>query len=191
MVGPKRTKLEIKRDRVKIAELYIKGVYQSIIAEDLGLDQSQISYDLKQIQKEWVKNTTLNLDDYKGKELAKIDQVERMAWEGYDRSLRELKSKIIKSKDIAKDAKTGKISADNTDQTIKTENRNGDPRFLEIIMKCIDRRCKLMGLDEPQKHEIAGKDGGSIQISDQREAVKERLKNNPILAKKLKNAISD
>jgi len=146
--GPKRSPLEIKQNRVKIAELYIKGVYQAEIATELNLDQSTISRDLKAIQAEWVKNTTLDLDHFKGKEIAKIDQVERTAWEGYTRSLEKFKSTITTGKGITEDKETGKVTAGNKDQVVKVEERNGDPRFLDVVMKCIERRCKIMGLDK-------------------------------------------
>jgi len=188
MAANKRTPIQLKNDRVRIAELYIKGVYQSVIAAELGLDQSQISRDLKAIQKQWVENTTLDLDHFKGKEIAKIDHVERVAWADYARSKQEFKSVITKGKKFGKDDK-GKIIAKDKEQTVKTEERNGDPRFLDVVMKCIERRCKLIGLDAPDKHELTGKGGGPIQIEEQRAAVEERLKNDPDLAKRLKDAI--
>ena len=156
MAAPKRTPIQIKNDRVKIAELYIKGVYQHVIAAELGLAQSQIAYDLKKIQAEWVKNTTLDLDHFKGKEIAKVDEVERVAWADYARSKREFKSKIVKGKGLGRNEQ-GQTTGDSIEQTIKTEERNGDPRFLDVVMKCIERRCKLLGLDEPEKHQHSGK----------------------------------
>lgn len=36
--------------------------------------------------------------------------------------------------------------------TSKDENTVGDPRFLNGIDRCIERRCKLLGLDAPIKH---------------------------------------
>jgi len=50
---------------------------------------------------------------------------------------------------------------------------------------------KGRGYVEKAEYEHTGKDGGPIEISDQRDAVKERLKNNPALAQKLKDAIHD
>jgi hypothetical protein len=38
----------------------------------------------------------------------------------------------------------------------------GDPKASEIVMKTMDRRAKLLGLDEPTK--IAGADGGAIAV---------------------------
>ena len=179
MAANKRTPIQLKNDRVRIAELYIKGVYQSVIAAELGLDQSQISRDLKAIQKQWVENTTLDLDHFKGKEIAKIDQVERTAWEGYTRSLEKFKSTITTGKGITEDKETGKVTAGNKDQVVKVEERNGDPRFLDVVMKCIERRCKLMGLDAPDKHEHTGKvileDKSLEEIRARREQIEKEM----------------
>ena len=42
--------------------------------------------------------------------------------------------------------------------------RDGDPRFLEGIFKCIDKRCKMLGLDAPAKQEISGPNQGPIEV---------------------------
>lgn len=156
MAAPKRTKLEIKRDRHKIAELYIQGKYQSVIAEIIGLTQQQISYDLKAIQKEWIKNTTLSLDTYKSTELAKIDHLERTYWQAWDRSLNQFKSQIVKGRDITKDTNTGKPIAESIEKTNKIEDRNGDPKYLQGIQWCIDQRCKILGVYAEIKHKLSG-----------------------------------
>lgn len=36
----------------------------------------------------------------------------------------------------------------------KTETTFGDTKYLQIVQWCIDRRCKIIGFDAPQKHEI-------------------------------------
>jgi hypothetical protein len=33
----------------------------------------------------------------------------------------------------------------------RSEGQAGDPRFLQGVACCIDRRCKLLGLDKPDK----------------------------------------
>ena len=151
----KRSTIEIKRDRAKIAELYIQGKYQSEIARILEVTQQQISYDLQAIQAEWLKNTTLALDEYKARELAKIDHTERCYWEAWERSIEEFRSRTIKAKGIKADQKV-QAKPEQAEQTIYTENRCGDPRFLDGVLKCIERRCKLLGLDAPAKVETEG-----------------------------------
>ncbi len=105
----KRTPLQRKQDRVKIAEMYIQGKYQTEIAKYFGLSQTQISNELKKIQKEWIKKTTIALDEHKTKELVKIDHLERTYWQAWGKEEK-------------------------------------DPRFLDGIHKCIEQRCKLLGI---------------------------------------------
>ncbi len=200
--GPKRSKLEKKRDRALIADMYLDGLEQTEIAEKLGLSQGQISYDLKKIQEEWLRNTTINLDAHKAEEIAKTLQTERMYRDIYKRSLGDFKAqtatlqnKTKKKIDPATGTEIEETKPTPISQVIHTENRNGDPRALDGILKCIERRCKLLGLDAPQKQEHTGKDGGPLLsgkliIETQRAAVSERLKNNPELAERLKNAVS-
>ena len=39
----------------------------------------------------------------------------------------------------------------------------GDTKAVDAVIKIMDRRAKLLGLDGPSKHEHTGKDGGPIE----------------------------
>jgi len=122
----KRTQGQREKDMEYIASEYLRGKYQYEIARELKLTQQQISYDLKEIQRRWM----ASLDDFdkaKGKELAKLDKLEAELWEAWGRS----QNKKIKDTDIIVDD-------------------SGDPRFLSGILKCIERRCAILGLDAPK-----------------------------------------
>lgn len=135
MSAKKRIKTQIIKDRLKIAELYIQGRYQSEIADSLGLSQQQISYDLRAIQRQWQKLTQIKIDEHKTKELAKIDHLERIYWQEWEESRKEKVSKTLTAKDATQAKKT-----------LKTEERCGDPRYLDGIQWCIEHRCKLLGI---------------------------------------------
>ncbi len=164
--GPKRSKLEKKRDLARIADLYLDGKEQSEIAEIIGLTQQQVSYDLKKVQAQWLQNTTMNLDAHKAEEIAKTLQTERMYRDIYHKSLNDFKAQTATLRTEKPDGKKDKEKDKPLPviQVIHTENRNGDPRALDGILKCIERRCKLLGLDAPQKQEHTGKDGGPIVV---------------------------
>jgi transcriptional regulator with XRE-family HTH domain len=184
----KRSNFQVRQDRVKIAELYLRGCSQAEIAGRFGFTQQQISYDLKAIQAEWQRNTTLALDAHKARELAKIDHAERCYWQAWERSIEEFRSRTIKAKGTKDDQKV-QTKPQQAEQTIYTENRSGDPRFLDGVLKCIERRCKLLGLDAPARNEHSGKDGGPIVVEDRRMAVRQQLKSNPQLLERIKNAL--
>ena len=139
MAAPTRTTIQREKDLQTIASLYLRGTYQADIAKRLHLSQQQVSYDLKELRKRWLESSLVDIDQVKAKELAKIDEVERQAYRGWHRSL--------------KDAETKRKAARNTSDGVQTEaheetkGQAGDPRFLTIVLTCIERRCKIFGLD--------------------------------------------
>ena len=145
MSAPKKTKFQKERDREQTADMYLRGMRQSDIAEKLGVSQQQISRDLKTIQKQWRELTTINLDEAKQKELARIDQVEREYWTEWERS-RDERTKTRKEKALVGDGETARGKA-----TIETEERLGDPRYLQGVQWCITKRCEVLGLNAPTK----------------------------------------
>ena len=48
--------------------------------------------------------------------------------------------------------------------------RDGNPKFLEILAKCIDRRSKLLGLDFPTEHRHTGPNGDDLSLHQNRNA---------------------
>lgn len=165
MAAPKRTDFEREYDYRRITDLYLQGKFQSEIAAMLGVSQQQVSYDLAAIQRRWRTDTAINLDEAKQKELARVDKLERTYWDAWERSLEE-KVKTRTEKQTGKDG--GKAS-------VEKESLLGNPAYLAGVMSCIDRRCKMLGLDAPVRNEHTGKDGGAIEYKDVTELSDEDL----------------
>jgi len=141
MAEKKRSNFQRESDYARITELYLRGKYQSEIAKILGLSQGMISQDLKVIQRRWRESTTLNLDEAKAKELARLDALEREFWSAWEASKTE-RTKARQEKNVT--GTTVKAS-------MEKEQRDGNPAFLQGVLTCIDRRCKLLGLDAAVK----------------------------------------
>lgn len=141
--GPKRTEFERERDYNLIAELYLKGVYQVDIAAQLDITQSQVSQDLKTIRRRWQKDTAMDLDAAKGRELARIDQLERTYWDAWMRSIGDHVKTRIETDDDG-DAVISRTVVD-------SEHLVGDLRCLQGVQWCIDQRCKILGFYAPTK----------------------------------------
>lgn len=45
----------------------------------------------------------------------------------------------------------------------------------DLVLKIKDRRAKLLGLDKPNRVELAGKDGGAIEVADARASIQRKL----------------
>ncbi|MFQ6026919.1 MAG: hypothetical protein ACE5Q6_05315 [Dehalococcoidia bacterium] len=138
MAAPKRTPIEIEDHRRQISGYYLRGLTQAEIGKRLDLTQQMVSYDLKAIQEQWRKNTTINLDEAKLKELARIDALERTYWAAWESSLAEKETDSTERREGA--------TSVSTKASIKKEQRDGNPAFLEGVMNCIKERSKLLGL---------------------------------------------
>lgn len=148
MAAPKRNPTELARDRARTAELYLKSWTQNAIAAELGVSQGQVSKDLKAVRQGWLESAVRDFDAAKAAELAKIDNLEREAWAAYERTV----GPHTVTTDI--DGTNDKGSFDR--KTERTEHLAGNPAFLNVVMTCIDRRCKILGVDAPQKLEHTG-----------------------------------
>ena len=142
--GKRRSTAQRARDRRKIADLYLQGWLQADIAGFLGVSPSTISNDLKALQGAWLQSTLMDFDEAKARELAKVDRLEREYWEAWIHSCEDaetIRQEGNPKKDPSRVIKTSKGQA-------------GDPRFLQGVQWCIDKRCKIIGIDAPQKVEI-------------------------------------
>jgi len=142
---PRRSASQLARDRRRIAELYLEGWLQADIAEELELSQSTISNDLNALHKRWLESSLIDFDQAKAVEIAKVDKLERE----YYRAWRASKE----DKEISVTEKAGGEKPRSKAQ-IRREGRVGNPSFLSGVQWCIERRCKILGLDAPQKMQV-------------------------------------
>jgi hypothetical protein len=138
-----KTKEERAKRLAEVASLYLSGTRQGKIAEKMGVDPSQITYDIRVLHKKWKESSIRDFDEARGKELAKIDELEREYWEAWTRSQRIRQITSTKKKQ-------GTLQSSN-EASLRKEEHDGDPRFLQGVMSCIVKRCELLGLNMPEK----------------------------------------
>lgn len=126
-----RTKAQREKDLETTAALYLQGWTQLRIAERLNLTRQQIGYDLKAIFTRWRESSVRDFDEKRAEELAKVNHVEQTYWDSWEQSRKPNKAGL--------------------------PTEPGDPRFLSGVERCIERRCKLLGLDAPEKFEVHDK----------------------------------
>lgn len=132
-------KFAILQRRQQVADLYLQGWTQTAIAERLSARQGTISHDLKAIRQQWRESTLRDFDEAQGEELHKIDRVEREAWSAWDRSQKP--SQSVRVNGVGDGQQTQK----------NVQNRHGDARLLEIVLKCSAARRTLLSLDPPTR----------------------------------------
>lgn len=149
--GPKLSRDERRKRILEVSELYLAGKPQHEIAQKLGCTQQQVSYDLKLMRRYWLQSSIANFDTRKNEELAKINMVERECWESWEKS-KQKSVKMVKEKRPIINKEGMLESEEKTTTTI--EDTAGDPRWMQLILQCSERRVKLLGLDEPIKHDM-------------------------------------
>jgi hypothetical protein len=143
-----------------VATLYVRGVPISQIARDIGHAQEQTQAMVDDLKGRWRHSSLMDFTQRKAEELEKIDQLQRTYWDAWEDSR---KNAIKLSRDDAFRSDGSKIP---TRQRTEQINQFGDVRFLDGVFKCIERRIKLLGLDESTKHIVQASPGGSMQDHD-------------------------
>lgn len=162
MAGGNRTseKIHIISRRSKIAAMLLMGITNQFeIAARLGMEpssgQKTVSRDIMWIRNEWRLQAIQDWGEFVGRELAVVDKLEKEAWEAWERSCKSRK----RTRSSVKLAKRDDSQMDETSEQIAHEERDGDPRFLDIVMTCIDKRCKLLQLELKSSKERAAQMG--------------------------------
>lgn len=140
--------------RARAVELWASGMAQVDIAELYGVDRATICRDIQEVEKDLRKRGMATLEKKRDREIAEVEAVAQSAWEAYEKS----KQPLTKTVRLA-DASGGQGQGAQVKIQITKEERYGDPRFLEIVLRASERRAKLLGLDAPEKVDMtsAGK----------------------------------
>lgn len=129
--------LTVASRRAKVAKLYLEGeINQGQIAIQLGVSQSTVSRDIKEILTEWRESAIRDFDEARQIELNRLFKIENEMWAAWEKSKLDATSE------------TEETSAAGVKLTIKKERQFGDPRYLQLALQCLDKRCKLLGLDQ-------------------------------------------
>lgn len=156
----KRTAEQRDADKRFCTELFVKGYTYRQIAEklnehnrEMGLEY-QLTYktiyeDINAVLIEWKKERFDNIENYIQLELKKLDKMEVELWQAWERS----KAGKRKTKIVGGEVKNGSVSGGVLDNR-QLEDTNGDPRYLDLLLKVQDRRAKLLGYNAPIKFSV-------------------------------------
>lgn len=130
--------LQVLERRSRVAARYLRGETQWQIARAFEVDQATISRDLAAIRKEWRASAVRDMDEIKARELAKIDEAEAQAWRAWTKS--QENAEVLRARVRGNTSETEKVS----------KGQAGDPRFLDLVLKCVEKRCLILGVYAPE-----------------------------------------
>lgn len=189
MPANKRRPDQIRRDRAIVARLYLQGYTMAEVTRrlnagteedrDYSLSLQQIAYDIGKIREAWLESALVDIDQRKAEELKKLDALEHEYWVAWRRSLQDETTITTESSED----EDGRVK-----RTVKASS--GDPRFLQGIERCINRRIELFGLDAPKRTEavitetkirgVFQLDNLSVQELDRLEAILSKALPGPV-----------
>jgi len=154
MARPKRNRAQRERDLTFVADLYCQGLTHEKICSELNsqrdykLSRSQITRDVQALLARWRESSLKSVNDLKVRELAKLDNLEGQYWAAWQKSCEDFVSFEENQVNDQVAYKQGGMRP--TYNRIKNRTRNetmiGDSRYLDGVGKCIDTRCKILGL---------------------------------------------
>jgi hypothetical protein len=138
----REAKNRAKEDRiaersVKVAELWLKGHSVGKIAESCELSVKNVRSLITKARALWLERRNIALTDAIAEQLKRIDLTEATAWEDYAKSRNEI---------VERSTERGPAGIKTTR---KVRERTADARFLDVVIKCVDMRCKLLGIYKP------------------------------------------
>lgn len=145
---------EIEVVKNTVSSMYAKGASYYEMSNYLRIEKSisitpmgLVRY-LKMILEEWYSNRITDIERKKAGELLKLQEVEREAWLAWEASKGEKVRRYTGKRGIPRLKSGGQIVIDTKEtsesETVET-SEGGNPKFLEIIMQCIEKRLALMG----------------------------------------------
>ena len=141
MPRPRHERFKIAERRARVAERLTRGGRRQFeVATELGISEATVSRDVKAIEAEWHQQAVKDVAERKAVELAKINLVEREAWEAWDRSKQDAETLRVRQRGTGEDTET------ETEKVVRSQY--GDPRFLDVVLECVNLRWKLLGLDK-------------------------------------------
>lgn len=149
--------------RRQIAFCYLQGMSQAEIGVQFNLAQPTVSAELIKIRDHWKQEYTLAIEERKAQECAKLDALEAVAWQAWERSCRDAKTRK-KSRDdelravtinqAGKKVMTEKMTPVREHLEIVTKGQAGDSRFLDRVAWCIEMRMKVFGMLKEDKKQV-------------------------------------
>lgn len=140
--------------RETVGKMYLKRHRLSDIAKALNISVMTVREDLEVIRKEWIGRASAEMIQLRAEEFAKIDATEAAAWASFERSLRDYT-----------ETSATKVGPGGQPVTrAVTYKRDGDPRWLAIVAKCIDQRTRLMNLNLQPDDPAAAAIGSQVVV---------------------------
>jgi hypothetical protein len=145
--GGHESRARIRTRELRATELTVLGWSQPQIAADLGITQAGVCKLLRRIDTRHLRELTETIGRQKARQALRLDHVYAEAMRAWHAS--QADSTRRRQRQTQGGARSGATVAE-----LVVENQHGDPRYLDVALKALADRRKLVGLDAPQKVDL-------------------------------------
>jgi len=166
--GRRLNKFEREAHLSEVMRLYLRKVSKADIAKRLGVDRSQITYDVNAVEKKLKAQQIDDLEQAKKMQLMELQYAKAELYEAWDKSKKVLWKKGRKLKGVEStqlpdmEGDEEKKAPIYVERTMQREQRYGDVRVMGKIVDIINLEAELLGTKAPKRLEHAGNDGGPV-----------------------------
>jgi hypothetical protein len=121
--------------------------------DDDPINRNLVHYYWTELKKEWRKQRKEAIDELQDATLLELEQMAAEAWRAWEAS-----KQPHETTEVTTDA--------SGEERVKIVQKagTGDVRYLELAIKAMERRARLLGLDAPSRNEISGPGGQPLEI---------------------------
>lgn len=167
----------------RIINLYLQHKTYNEICKELDITLSTVKNTVSNLIKQWQKEDVQKLQEYRWRELNKINIIEEEMWEAWHASKQRPKKTTMNavSGRILRDGDGNLISDEirptsKRTEVVEEERFTGDMSIMETIKWCSKSRRDLLGLDMPKKFvETADIEGNKSKVEFTRDEILNRL----------------
>lgn len=126
----------------EVTRLYLHGWTVQQLASRFKCTLATIYNDLNTARELWRQRAVQETAAWVAEQLARLDQCERAAWEGWSRSLEK--------EEIQQTENASTPSGESTRLRRTVKESTGRPEYLKTVLGCIAERSRLLKLTEPE-----------------------------------------
>lgn len=145
-----------------ITKLALRGypVRQIAYHPTVNMKESTVAAMIRSVKAEWLEMAREDVVKLRAKEIAKIDHIEQEAWEAWERSKESKRRDQVNAEvNVGKDGKVKRTPR--ASRTVQ-EDRVGDPRYLDIVFRCIEKRVRILGIIDENAASSIGDINGEL-----------------------------
>jgi len=168
--GEKRYRSEaaVALDDRNIEHLYVRGYSMRAIGAHLDLDAKMICAAVARIREQWQREMLSDFDAAIAEQLRKLDEVEMACWREFEESRQETEVEKESEHTVGDYHSASGAAGQETQRRGRRQRRSkaANVRFLEVIERCIEQRCKIMGLYAPKEIAVTQRKINTSRLED-------------------------